>query len=306
MESIIQFANRQKEMLRGMLHSPDQQGESASKHLIIFPNGGIMGCEGDFRAHTTIARCLSREGYYVLRFSPAGMGYSDGFIPACRQKNLYNRIENGFLVSDIIAAVKFIQNVETFSTITLSGICGGAITSFLAAAELKEVRYVIPIGIPVILDRDDLDYNARLPSDEADLVLKMYRDKIFSVKAWARFISSKSDLPRIKEAIRTVIHRRPSYISENGVQGKFSTNPKFFEAARRVLREKKKVLFVFGDVDGFWWEFERLFLKKYYEGVENRPFDVYLSPRANHMLSLPEMQADVARAMLNWMRQLHV
>lgn len=306
MESVIHFSNGRNEILRGMLHTPELHDKAVQKNLVIFPNGGIMGCEGDFRAYTNMARYIARAGYYVLRFSPAGMGYSDGCIPDCRQKNLYNQIENGFLVPDIIAAVKFVQTIETFSTITLSGICGGAISSFIAAAYLKEVRFVVPIGIPVIMDRDDLDYNTRLPADEANFVLKMYSDKIFSLRAWARLVSWKSDLPRIQAALCTLLRRRPSYIGDSNDQSKFSTNPKFFEAARKIIDKKKKAFFVFGDADGFWWEFERLFLKKHFDGLDKLPFDYYLSPRANHMLTLPEMQVDVVQAMLAWMRRQHL
>ncbi len=305
MESEIQFSNERGELLRGLLHSPESSNPAGSKNLVIFPNCGAIGCEGDYRSYVSMARQLARGGYYVMRFSPKGLGYSDGYIPACHIKTFFGQIEEGLFVGDIKAAVKFARVIENFSSITLSGICGGAISSFLATAELKGVGYVIPIGIPVILDSDDMDYNARLPADEAKLRIKTYYDKLFSAKAWARLLFGKSDIAPIRAAIFALFHRKASYITEENEKAKFAQNPLFFEAARRIFKARKKVLFVFGDTDGFWWEFQRLFLKKHYDGVKETPFDLYLSPRANHMLNLPEMQLDVVRAMLTWMRKHH-
>jgi len=304
-ESVVQFPNERGEVLRGVLHSPEIGDESRKKTIVIFPNGGVMGCEGDYRAHVSMARHLARSGYYVLRFSPSGLGYSDGDIPNCRQKNLYVQVEYGLFVADIRAAVKFVQTIESISSITLSGICGGAMSSFLAAAELKEVQYVIPIGIPVLLDNDDINYEVRLPADEAKLMVKIYHQKLFSPKAWVRLLTKKSDIQKIKGAILALFRPKGAYISTGNEIGKFAENPNFFKAARRIFKARKKVLFVFGASDGFWWEFQRLFLKRYYAEVKDAPFDLYLSPGANHMLSMPEMQVDVVQAMLAWMNKHH-
>ena len=304
MVSVVEFPNQRREILRGVLHSPDSR-EAGSAHLVVFPNGGVMGSEGDFRAHVEIARYLTNGGYHVLRFSPCGLGYSDGAIPNSSQKNLYGSIENGLFVSDVKAAVAFARGLKAFVTITLSGICGGAITSLLAAAEIAEVRYVIPVGVPVILDGDGKDYHARLPANEARLVLRTYVEKVFSPRAWARFLSRRSEVSKIRGAISALFRPKASYISRTDDRTKFADNPLFLDAVTTVLRDGKKILFVFGDADGFWWEFERLFLKKEYGDAENAPFDIYRSPRANHMLSLREMQGDVSAAMLRWMIRHH-
>lgn len=305
MESVVQFPNGRGETLRGMLHSPESSTPTTRAHLVVFPNGGVMGSEGDYRAHTTIARHLTAGGYHVLRFSPAGLGYSDGHVAECPQKNLYASIENGQFVQDTVAAVEFACTLRSFATITLSGICGGAITSFLAAAQIKRVDSVIPIGVPVILDSEDMDYSARLPADEARLVLKGYLGRVLSPTAWRRLLSRKSEVGKIAAAVSALFRRKGAYMSEGGERGKFAANPLFFEAASTILRRRKPVLFVFGDADGFWWEFERLFLKRRYPDVDALPFDIYRSPRANHMLSMAEMQLDVSRAMLAWMARHH-
>lgn len=303
MESIIQFSNRHREILRGVLHSPEFPGPTKQKHLVIFPNGGVMGGEGDYRAHLSIARHLTANGFYVLRFSPSGFGASDGDIPDCRQKNLYNQIENGLIVGDIKAAVRYAKSVDRFSSITLSGVCGGAISSFLAAADIPEVEYIVPIGVPVILDNDESDYSKRYIVLEKGLVFKTYLDKMFSPKAWVRLLLNKSDVATIKAAIFALFRKKSSYMGSGNEKDKFSSNPLFFDAIKKILRKKKKILFVFGDNDAFWWEFQNLFLKTHYQDAQELPFDIYVASRANHMLSLPEMQFDVAQATLSWMEK---
>jgi hypothetical protein len=305
MESVISFSSLRGDTLRGIMSSPEGHAFNGSKHLVIFPNCGLVGCEGDYRSYVSITRRFTRAGYFVMRFSPTGFGYSDGEIPDCRTKTLFNQLENGMVVRDIKAAVKFATSIDTFASITLSGICGGAISSFLAAAELREVDYVVPMSIPVILDRDDLDYNARLPADEAKLKLKLYYDKVITPKAWARLFLGKSDIQAIKAALFALFQKKTSYMSEDPENSKFTPNPLFFDAAEKLFKARKKVLFVFGDTDGFWWEFQNLFLKKHYNGIEHAPFDLYLAPRANHMLNFPEMQHQVSEAILTWMSKYH-
>lgn len=303
MESIIQFPNERGEILRGVLHTPESLSPVGPKHLVIFPNGGVMGSEGDYRAHVSMARQLAKGGCHVMRFSPAGLGYSEGRIPDCTQKNLYNQIENGLMVADIRAAVRFAATVDSFSSITLSGICGGAISAFLAAAEIDEVGYVMPIGLPVILDDDGSDYNKRFSALDKHVVLRMYLDKLLSPRSWLRLFSGRSDVTKISSAIMAFFRGKDSYLGGENDKSKFAENPLFFKAVRKIFKKRKKVLFVFGDSDGFWWEFQKLFLNKHYKGVKDTPFDIYVAHRANHMLNIPEMQLDVARTMLSWMKK---
>ena len=305
MESIVKFQNERGETLRGILHSPENNSPRDAKHLVIFPNGGVMGSEGDYRAHVSMARQLTNGGYHVLRFSPAGLGYSDGDIQDCSQKNLYNQIENELFVADIRSAVRFAKTSDDFSSITLSGVCGGAISSFLAAAEIDEVGYVMPIGIPVILDDDSQDYSKRILALDKHYVFRMYLDKILSPRSWLRFLSGRSDISTIKSTVMAFFRGKDSYLGGGDDKSKFRENPLFFKAAKKIFKKRKKVFFIFGDSDGFWWEFQKLFLKRHYDGKKETPFDLYVAHRANHMLSIPEMQSDVAEKMLSWMIREH-
>lgn len=302
MEIIVEFLNERKEILRGILHTPSIDLIGGLRRLVVFPNGGIMGAEGDYRAHLSIARHLAYNGLYVLRFSPAGLGYSGGSIANCRQKDLFAQIETGLFVQDIKAAIKFIGSLGHFDSITLSGVCGGAISSYLAAAVIEEITGVIAIGIPVVLDEDNLDYSLRMPGDEAKLTLKPYLEKIFSWKAWMRLVLLKSDIKKIYAA--TLVYFSPNKLRyldlEEHNENKFKINPYFIDASNKLLKKKKKILFIFGKNDGFWLEFEQFYLKRYFGDCTVLPFDYYLSPNANHMLTWSEMQSDVSHKIIDW------
>lgn len=302
MKSIVHFQNERNDTLRGVFHSPEKSNFNGRKDIIIFPNSGLMSAEGDYRSHYRIANYLTQKGFYILRFNPSGIGLSDGYIAECRQRDLFGQIETGLFVNDIRAAANFVQSTGRFDSITLSGICGGAISSFLAAAQLNEVNYVIPIGIAVILDTDKVEYDSRMPKEEARFLLSMYIRKLFSPDSWFRFIMLKSNVSMIKKSIFNIFHRDISYADNNKLNTSLQTNPAFFDAARQLFAKKKRILFIFGDSDNFWWEFESLFLNKYYMDRNKLPFDFYLVSRGNHMLSWTEMQLDAAAKIFNWLK----
>lgn len=153
------------------------------------------------------------------------------------------------------------------SGVPLSGICGEAIFAFLAIAEIGEVGYVMPIDIPVILDDDGADYNKSFSALGKHFVLRMYLDKLLFLKSGLRLFSGRSDVTTIKSAIMALFRRKGSCIGGENGKTKFPGNPLFSMDTRRIFRKQKKVLFVFGDTDGFWWKFQKLFLKKQYGGL---------------------------------------
>lgn len=301
MKIIETFLNDKSEVLRGILHIPEKTIVRNQNDIIIFPNSGIMGAEGDYRNNYRIADYLEKKGYFVLRFSPTGLGYSDGLLHDCKTRDLFGAIESGLFVGDISSAVRHIVSLKNFNSITLSGICGGAISAFLAIDRIAEVTYAIPIGMPVVLDSDKAQYDSRLSSRKAQLVLDTYKHKLFSAKAWLRLFMLKSDW---KTILRALTHRYKSeitYVANDELGESLRYSKYFHEAAKRVFASNKRILFIYGDSDTFWWEFEELFLDKYYGNRTDLPFEYYLLLNGNHMLSWVEMQMNVARKISDWL-----
>jgi hypothetical protein len=296
--SLIEFNNRNGLLLRGFFHEPEQLRGSL-KDLVVFPNGGLMGCEGDFRAYVRIARYLVENGFYVLRFSPHGLGLSDGAIYDCKRSELFVKVAIGIFVEDIKAAVKFIQSEMVFDSITLTGVCGGAISSFIAASQIKEVNNVIPIGMPIVLDNSEGDYNARIPIEEAKFILQAYTSKIISPLAWLRLVLGKSDWQTIKMLFNKIILKKEVNVDSNQLKSGFSINQEFIKAAGKIIG-KKNIMFIFGNTDISYIEFNKYFLKRYFSDDEDLPFDMYIINNGNHMLTWVEMQKEAAETICAW------
>ena len=300
MKSIVEFPNKKSEILRGILYTPDEI-DNSRKDIAIFPLSGLMGAEGDYRNHYRIAEYMVKKGYYVLRFSPSGIGLSDGFINDCKVKNLFASIETGLFVDDIRAAVQFISSYDNFTSITLIGICGGAISSQLAAACIDEVEHVIPIGAPVVLDSDDVQYySSRISDKTSKVILGTYWHKLFSLKAWFRLLTFQSEWDKIFGALINYFNKDLSSL-KNDDPASFHYSQYFHDSVNTLLSKRKKILFIFGDSDDFWLEFKNLFLNKYYSDESCLPFDYYLVLNGNHMLSWVEMQMDAAEKICQWL-----
>ena len=300
MKSIVEFPNKKLELLRGVLHTPDEIDCNGRKDIVIFPNSGLMGAEGDYRSHYRIAEYIVKKGYYVLRFNPSGIGLSDGYIDDCRARDLFGAIETGLFEDDIKEAVRFVSSYDSFTSITLSGICGGGISSLLAAARIDEVECVIPISTPVVLDCDEVQYDSRISDKSAKLILSTYWHKLSSFKAWCRLLTFQSEWDKIYRALINYFKKDLSYI-KNNEPDRLHYNQYFHESVNHLLSKRKKILFIFGDADAFWWEFEDLFLNKYYHDQANREFDYSLVSSGNHMLSWVEMQMNSAEKICQWL-----
>jgi hypothetical protein len=296
---LIEFTNRNGLLLRGFFHEPEQLCGSR-KDLVVFPNGGLMGCEGDFRAYVRITRYLVENGFYVLRFSPFGLGLSDGQIEDSKRVDLFIKIETGMFVDDIKTAVEFVQSKMVFNSITLAGVCGGAISSFIAASQIDDVKNVIPIGMPIVLDNAEGDYSTRIPEEEAKFIFKIYMSKFFSPRAWWRFTNGKSDWQTIRMIFNKLIIKKKDIISNDQLINGFSINKEYTKAAEKIIGNKN-ILFIFGNTDIGYIEFNNYFLKRYFSDDEDRPFDIHILNNGNHMLTWVEMQKEAAETICTWL-----
>jgi len=301
-KNIVEFTNRNGKILRGFFYAPKLPLRGFRKDLIVFPNGGLMGCEGDFRAYVRMARFLIDKGFYVFKFSPSGLGLSEGLIDSCKRNDLFTKIETGLFVEDIKSSIDYITSQEKFDSIAITGVCGGAISAFISASQIKEVDFVIPIGMPIILDSDDVDYNERMPKEQAKFILKTYYSKFLSPIAWWRFINGKSDWQTIKMILTKLIVWKKNNVENDIDERGVTPNPEFFKSARKIIGNKK-ILFIYGDTDWIYWEFEKHFIKKYFSNANNRQFDIYLISNGNHMLTWVEMQDNATKKIYEWLNE---
>lgn len=115
----------------GIIHRPINVGGTTAAVVICHGFGGNK-C-GKHRLYVRVANALASLGVTVLRFDYRGSGDSDGE---------FTEMELESQVSDIIAAVRFLQNKPDIdeNRIALLGRSLGGAMAVLAAAELKQIK----------------------------------------------------------------------------------------------------------------------------------------------------------------------
>lgn len=298
MKKTIELTNNDGHTLRGFISISEQQRFIERPIFVVFANGGLMGCEGDFRVYVRFEKELNSAGYNTFRFSPHGLGLSDGIICTQNLKNLFGKVAKGMFVDDILIAVKYLRNNYPACRIVLSGVCGGAINTYLAATQIEDVAAVIPVSLPLILDGANVDSKNRMSRDYSKLVLSTYRAKILNPHSWLRFFSGKSDKVRVFSALRNMFKIRNS---QQAYLKKYQINLAFLDSTVKLLKHNVSTLFIFGKNDRLWWEFKELFYENHINAEIANRLDVYLIENANHMLTLVEWQLEAVEKMIQWL-----
>jgi alpha-beta hydrolase superfamily lysophospholipase len=176
-------------LLFGIVTEPPQ---SEIRHrAVILLNAGADNHIGANRMHVSLARSWARRGYIVLRMDLAGLGDSgtlseqaedDAFPPSA--------------LEDIREAIAFMCGRYAVGDITLVGLCAGAYHALRAAVERLPVNRILMVN-PQNYFPEPRNAENDLPA--ADIVRNrgVYRERVFSTRAWKRLISSDVSIRRI-------------------------------------------------------------------------------------------------------------
>lgn len=303
MEQAIQF-DADGKILRGILHAPEQgQRQKIGINLL---NPGIKYRVGPHRLNVKLARRLCSEGYFVLRFDPAGVGDSEGELPVESVANLWLRVEQGLFCRDILAANQWFADQQKLERLHLIGLCGGAISAIFAAARDRKVTRLILIDIPVTYAagiRSDADYITS--TVYANQFYSRYKAKLFDLKSWLRLLSLQSDFRAIG---KTLAFKLKHIIKSNQGNGKASIqaqnfNHLFLEALETCMAQGKQILFVCSGKSHTTGEFQEQFQKNYLD--PGNPYaegcDVVIIPEANHTYTLLEWQIELFKIISEWL-----
>jgi uncharacterized protein len=320
-ENPVIFRNSDRERLFGMVYRP--------KKLLPTKRVGILICVnavkyriGSFRYHTTLARHLSRIGYYVMNFDPAGIGDSEGVF---EEKYLYEHycdIQKGKYSHDIIDAVTFFKSQCKLDEVVLLGLCGGAISCLIASSKYKKIEGLILLGIPVLLDfveekKQKFDKASTITSSKyAVSVLVAMLQKLATNETWANIFNRKVQWKNelriffkaikvviVEHAMRLVFKRRKDYIDVDNMSEHQRYNPIFHQSMLNYFSIKRKVLFVFGELDYMTWVFKSEFQDRVL--VPNNPYEdlyeLYVIEKANHIFSLKDSQVELSKIIERWL-----
>ena len=147
-----------------------------------------------------MARALAERGWNVLRFDPRGLGDSEGQQRHATGAELFLAIEEGLHQPDVRAAMDFVQSATDCGSFVVTGICGGAVSTVLAAANDQRVVGLVPMEMP-------LRYTAP-PGTINPQTIKSYERKLFSARSWLRLLTLKSDYGLLLRSLAACIKRR--------------------------------------------------------------------------------------------------
>ncbi|MDH4222233.1 MAG: alpha/beta fold hydrolase, partial [candidate division Zixibacteria bacterium] len=165
----------------GIVTPPEEKCFRSEKIGVIISVSALKYRICSYRLNVKIARKLSRQGFYVLRFDPLGVGDSQGNFPVTSGLKHFLEIQTGRYVKDTLAAIDFFKQEYDLDKIVLLGLCGGAITMLFAGAQDPAVDKLILLGVPVLFENiseTKLEFKDTITTPEyAKQVLSTYKSK---------------------------------------------------------------------------------------------------------------------------------
>jgi pimeloyl-ACP methyl ester carboxylesterase len=182
-----------------------------------------------------------------------------------------------------------------------AGLCGGAITSQLAAARApRDIQGVISIGAAVTLSVNEGGRAPAVSESVARHHLRAYLRKLLSKDAWLRILRGESDHAAIRRTLSANLGRLFRRRSSN--PGFPNENRLFMESFRVLQRTHIPHLLLFGSNDNRWLEFEAGVLKpRLHDARQGDGYEIALVPEANHELHLGVWQSQAERLIVQWL-----
>lgn len=298
----ILFQKKNKANLFGIMHTP---AHNLNKTGIILLSPGIKNRVAPHRLYVKMAKTFCNLGFPVFRFDPEGLGDSDGNIDEKYTADLFGLIQSGKFVEDTKTAMNWMSKQAIASQFVLGGLCGGALTGLLTAAEDKRATGILSLGMPVTIDSSDGNRSKFVSEGELKHLKEGYFRKFSSAKAWLRFLSFRSDY---KVIVRSLMTDRKK---TNKIKQKFDPicendnfNRLFLVAWRQVVSTQRKLLMVFSEVDRHNWDFKEKFQDQYPADFEKgrSMCKIHIIKNANHILSFPEWQEEMMNVCTDWLK----
>ncbi len=305
MEKIANFKFENQE-LTGIVTLPENRLPEREKVGVVLSVSALKYRVCSYRLNVKIARRLSQEGFFALRFDPVGIGDSQGSLPSALGLNHFLEIQTGRYVKETEAAVDFFKKEYKLDQIVLLGLCGGAITMLITGAKDQGVNKLILLGVPVLLEnipevKPEFKDTITTPA-YAGQVLSTYKSKLLSPQAWLRLLTFKSEYQTLTKSVS--LYFRKFFVKNNSKKNP-RLNDLFLSSFKSFISEGKKILFINGEFDPATWEFKDEFEDRYLKNLKNpdSTYQIHMIKKANHIFSLSECQAELLDKIVTWLRQ---
>lgn len=306
----ISFPNAQGLTLFGTLHKPEKPG--ASLPVVVLLSPGVKMRVGPGRLYVPLTEMLLERGFPVLRFDFFGLGDSEGELSEALLADVYNHIEVGRYVDDTLSALKWLRS-RGFPRYVLGGLCGGAITALLAAQREPAVEGLLSLGMTVTLASNAATPGKYMTRAQLDGRRKRYLKKIFSPKAWLRFLSFKSEYSVIwhsmrrmfvKDKPKAVAVAAPAAASPQAIEQRGNANPLFPPAYFAFLARGGQALMLFSQKDRLQSEYEEKFAEPF--AAQLAPYEKqihkHVIANANHVMTLHIWQREMVDVSREWLK----
>lgn len=229
--------------LAGILHLPGDL--PPQRPVIVMLPQGMNRRTGWNRLYVKLARALADRGWVTLRFDARGLGDSEGELDMPTGADLFFAVEEGMHVDDASEAISYVQRVLGPRPVILAGVCGGAETASLLAADDERVS-----GAALL--ETQLLYTPRTPAVQP---MWRYNDKIRSLDAWRRVLSFKADFRHhLRSVSAAIVGRVAAWRHRSEHQWLIDAlgplaNVGLVTSLRRCIERRLPILYVTGSTD---------------------------------------------------------
>jgi len=299
----VVFANSEGLKLFGIVHHPASGKPRPIPIILLSP--GIKSRVAPHRLYVKLARRLAVMGFRVLRFDFSGLGDSEGLVNEATAAEFYGTVQLGRYVSDTRAAMDWMEREFHASRFILGGLCGGAVTGLLAGANDGRVDSLIGLGLPVILDSDQVDHTKYLTTGELDQWRKGYLSKLFDVRSWLRVFTFRSNFRVILKVLLGSVRpnaKRPLPDRAPGPQQSENLNP-LLPLAVETLVSTRPILLIFSEADRLYSIYQERFAQPRQASLRQHQdkFEIHVVKDANHVFSLPEWEEGMFGHVASWL-----
>lgn len=309
----ITFLNKDGLKLFGILHKPSPHAQQDAAIIILSP--GIKSRVAPHRLYVKMARRFSEIGFHVLRFDFYGLGDSEGEITEKYVADFYGSVQVGRYVNDTVSAMDWMERECNIKRFILAGLCGGAITGLFAGAKDKRVHSLLGLGIPVILDSVNIEYERYITDGQLEHIMKeRYFRNLFKWKSWLRFLTFQSDYRLIFKGLKKTLEKKitgseeipgkTNQVNELPQEIAVNFNRHFAKELRIMLESNKKIFFIFSGADRLYWEYREKYLKYFANDIDEygSNLKVEIVSGANHIFSFNEWQEEMLRKSATWLK----
>lgn len=296
-EEVFEVAGPDGLVRRGVLTLPS--GTASDMSLLLLP-AGLKDRVGPHRLYVHLARYLAGHGIRVLRLDGLGVGESDGELAPAFNGVHYRRVQQGLYAVDACLAMDELEQRFPGTRFVLGGLCGGAISGQLCAAQDEKGRCAGVLSLSHVAVLDEEGPVALRSRSEVVSNSRSYLRKLASVDAWKRLLRGDSSMSSMFSNMVALVGlvleklklRRTRWANEN---------PMFFDSFRLLQQRGVPHLMVFGERDARWAAFRELVVDGFLDGhLEGRGYRIEVIDEANHEFYWQPWSEQVFTHTLGW------